>query len=304
MELFIAILGAIALIVGIILIYVASKQIKLTRDENETIQKELTELQLKKIETQSEIDQNNATTLNQRLILHQMQETAKESFEVYHDELEHQYQEVDEEYDELIKRLQDIYDNQQQEILQAIQEQKKALESISATRKAAMDALLKEQEIREKEQFYSLSLDEVDLHEAKVLRSIESELRDPRPVKMIIWQTYYSKRANDLAARVLGTGADVCGIYKITNKLSNLCYIGQAKNIRERWREHMKCGLGIDTPSNNKLYQDMLKDDIDNFTFELLEKCPTQQLDEKESFYIKLYQSKEYGYNSTGGNRK
>lgn len=77
-----------------------------------------------------------------------------------------------------------------------------------------------------------------------------------------------------------------------------MCYIGQAKNIRERFREHLKCGLGIDTPAANKLYQAMLQEGIDNFTFELLEECATANLNEKESFYIDLYNSYDYGYNS------
>ena len=41
------------------------------------------------------------------------------------------------------------------------------------------------------------------------------------------------EKANELAARVLGT-EEKCGIYKITNKTNKLCYIGQAKKIRER----------------------------------------------------------------------
>ena len=77
-----------------------------------------------------------------------------------------------------------------------------------------------------------------------------------------------------------------------------MCYIGQAKNIRERFREHLKCGLGIDTPAANKLYQAMLQEGIDNFTFELLEECTVANLNEKESFYIDLYNSYDYGYNS------
>lgn len=48
----------------------------------------------------------------------------------------------------------------------------------------------------------------------------------------------------------------------------------------------------------------MLKDGVDSFTFELLEACSSQELDEKEKFYIALYQTKEYGYNSTAGNKK
>lgn len=77
-----------------------------------------------------------------------------------------------------------------------------------------------------------------------------------------------------------------------------MCYIGQAKNIRERFREHLKCGLGIDTPAANKLYQAMLQEGVDNFTFELLEECAAANLNEKESFYIDLYNSYDYGYNS------
>ena len=92
-----------------------------------------------------------------------------------------------------------------------------------------------------------------------------------------------------------------CGIYKITNKNNKLCYIGQSKKIRERWREHMKCGIGIDVPANNKLYQAMQKEGLDIFTFELLEKCAAAQLNEKEVFYIALYNSYDYGYNSSKG---
>ena len=106
-----------------------------------------------------------------------------------------------------------------------------------------------------------------------------------------------------MAARVLGPN-EKCGIYKITNKNNKLCYIGQSKKIRERWREHMKCGLGIDAPAANKLYQAMIKEGIDNFTFELLEECSSQLLDEKEAFYISLYNSYNYGYNSNRGNKK
>lgn len=82
-----------------------------------------------------------------------------------------------------------------------------------------------------------------------------------------------------------------------------MCYIGQARNIKERWREHMKCGLGIDAPANNQLYKDMKKQGLSDFTFELLEQCSITELNEKEAFYINAYDSKNYGYNSTNGNK-
>lgn len=66
----------------------------------------------------------------------------------------------------------------------------------------------------------------------------------------------------------------------------------------------MKCGLGIDTPANNKLYQAMKREGIDNFTFEILEECTPANLNEKEAFYIGLYNSYNYGYNSNKGIKK
>ena len=104
-----------------------------------------------------------------------------------------------------------------------------------------------------------------------------------------------------LCNNVLGTGI-VCGIYKITNQLNDMVYIGQAQDVSKRWKDHAKCGLGIDTPVSNKLYTAMIKDGLENFTFELLEKCTNTELNSKEKFYIELYQADKYGYNSKAGN--
>ena len=74
--------------------------------------------------------------------------------------------------------------------------------------------------------------------------------------------------------------------------------------MAKRWKDHAKCGLDIDRPQGNQLYQAMLRDGIWNFSWELLEQCPKDQLDEKEHFYIDLYDSKNYGYNSSIGIKK
>ena len=92
-----------------------------------------------------------------------------------------------------------------------------------------------------------------------------------------------------------------CGIYKITNTINNLVYIGQAVDVATRWKNHAKAGLGIDTPANNKLYKAMQEDGLENFSFELLEECSRAELNEKEKWYISLYQSDQFGYNSNSG---
>ena len=61
--------------------------------------------------------------------------------------------------------------------------------------------------------------------------------------------------------------------------------------------------MGIDTPQGNKLYKAMQEYGVWNFSFEILEECPRDQLNEKEKFFIDLYDSYNYGYNSTRGNK-
>mgnify|MGYP003295236773 CR=1 FL=1 len=48
----------------------------------------------------------------------------------------------------------------------------------------------------------------------------------------------------------------------------------------------------------------MMESGIYNFSFELLEECPSAQLNEKERYYIDLYDSYNYGYNSNRGINK
>lgn len=45
----------------------------------------------------------------------------------------------------------------------------------------------------------------------------------------------------------------------------------------------------------------MHEDGIDSFTFELIESCPREELNKKEKFYIELYQTVDFGYNSQAG---
>lgn len=73
------------------------------------------------------------------------------------------------------------------------------------------------------------------------------------------------------------------GVYKITNKVTNQCYIGQSVNIERRFTEHK-------TPKawgNDSLHNDMKKYGVQNFDFEILEICKPSELLEKELYFIK-----------------
>lgn len=86
------------------------------------------------------------------------------------------------------------------------------------------------------------------------------------------------------------------GIYKITNKNNNKIYIGQSINIEERWKKH------IYSPSNSLIHQAIVKYGVQSFAFEILEECASEQLNEREKYWIAYYNSViPFGYNKTEG---
>ena len=94
------------------------------------------------------------------------------------------------------------------------------------------------------------------------------------------------------------------GIYKITNTISNKIYIGQSINIEKRWGAHRTRPFNSNSTSyNSPLYRAIRKYGISAFTFEVIEECPAELLNQKEQFYIQLYQANEpeFGYNLTAG---
>lgn len=90
------------------------------------------------------------------------------------------------------------------------------------------------------------------------------------------------------------------GIYKITNKINNLSYIGQSTQIEQRFREHKK-SYNWYREKNKKLYKDILEYGINNFSFEILEECSIEELNNKEQYYIKYYNTYPDQYNMTPG---
>ena len=176
------------------------------------------------------------------------------------------------------------------------------LNNLKETRAAAHEALLKEQEIKDNKDNYRLLPSQADLTDARRLEIVKRELNKPRILSMLIWQTYWQPLAKKQFPQILQDKTK-CGIYKITNTITDECYIGQSVDVYKRWCEHCKCGLGIDTPPGNKLYKSIQEYGLENFTFELLTECTQSELNEKERYFIELYQADTFGFNSTGGNR-
>lgn len=230
-------------------------------------------------------------------------EMSKTAFENYCQILENQYKEKEEEYDQFTDALETAYSNLQLKLMQESDEVRADLDKIKASRTAAIEAQIREKQIEDNISFYCLELSDSDKADIAKLEALKPSLNKPRVLSMLIWQTWFQKPLRALAANVVGAN-DKMGIYKITNTVTKECYIGQAVSIKDRWNEHAKCGLGIDTPANNKLYKAMQQYGLWNFSFEVLEECPRDQLNEKERYYIDLYQSYDFGYNSNAGIKK
>ena len=86
------------------------------------------------------------------------------------------------------------------------------------------------------------------------------------------------------------------GIYCIYHIASSKCYVGQSTNIKNRWKYHKY--------SNSKSYINsaIKKHGYDNFSFQILELCETEILDDREMYWIAALDCiVPNGYNLTCG---
>jgi group I intron endonuclease len=72
------------------------------------------------------------------------------------------------------------------------------------------------------------------------------------------------------------------GIYKVTSP-TNKVYIGQSVDIEKRWKDHKNCYEGY------LLQNSLKKHGFENHTFEILEECSAELLNERERFYQDFY---------------
>ena len=169
------------------------------------------------------------------------------------------------------------------------------LADLTAKLNSAVEAAKRAEELRIKQDFYRLQLSSVDVEEISRLREVTPYLRNSEPLNKIIWKVYYEKPYTDLIGRVVGTGVHT-GIYKITNIENQMCYIGQAANIADRWKQHIKRGIGAETPTRNKLYPAMLELGVENFTFEIVEEVERSKLNDREDYWQEYFHAKDFGY--------
>ena len=88
-----------------------------------------------------------------------------------------------------------------------------------------------------------------------------------------------------------------CGIYCITHKETGKQYIGQSVDCFERFKQHTTSKKG-----SGGIKGAIMLEGVCNFTFEILEECPPDKLNEREIFYIgEKGTLSPAGYNLTSG---
>ena len=99
------------------------------------------------------------------------------------------------------------------------------------------------------------------------------------------------------------TSDALCGVYKITNTVNGKVYIGQSINMKTRWKDHVN-SLRRGDSCCTLLQRAWNKYKEESFSFEILEVCSEDELDDVEIKYIELYDAVNNGYNiEPGGNK-
>lgn len=84
-------------------------------------------------------------------------------------------------------------------------------------------------------------------------------------------------------------------IYSIRNKINGKIYIGQTKNLKNRWAAHAAYAKNPEQ-TGQYIHRAMAKHGIQNFEYEVLATCRTREdADEVEKFIISQYRSREIG---------
>ena len=184
------------------------------------------------------------------------------------------------------------YSSQQQKIVDSMLEETKKiqneLEDFRTQREAVNLAILREKELKEKENFYKIVIPENDQEDIEVLKTIGPRLRNREALNKLIYDVFVKRPLNELIKRVTN-GKEISGIYKITYIKTGEAYIGKTTNISTRWQNHIKTACGLEGAARTTFHNRLEQDGIWNYTFEILEEVPKDKLSEREKFYIELY---------------
>lgn len=298
------------LLLGLIIVALAGYTVHLRNDrlkvvsinrerqaENERIESDIERHNLDLMQLKANIDQQNevinslidTATKMRKNAEQQAKESAKTIYARETEKLEKVYQEFEQQKEKELA-----------EIAQQVLVEQDKLEQLEAKQLAYIQAQQRQEESAANQDYYRLTIDDLSVNDISLLRELQTRFFKKEAIDKLIWETYYKPSYDALMSKLFPKTSKVCGIYKITNLITGQAYIGQSVDIKERFRQHIKTSLAYG-PATNKLYQAMQKSGQHNFMFEVLEEVPRAQLNERETYWIEFYKTKDYGLNSTRG---
>ena len=222
MQIIAIICGSIAIICSIIAIIFCSKRtIQLNIQQQEYLQK----LSEKIIDASHQVEIITKNMKKERQKAEQEQQKIEKEIQFYKNSAEKE-----------AKQLQELQDKKSIIITElgiGLKEKDKLNEDIKKlknTLAAATENDVRERQKKEKINFYKLSISDEDLADVEMLEKLKISFHKPVVLSKLIWTQYFQKQMTELCDRVLGKKT-ICGIYKITNLLTEQCYIGQSVKI-------------------------------------------------------------------------
>lgn len=91
-------------------------------------------------------------------------------------------------------------------------------------------------------------------------------------------------------------------IYKVTNKVNGKMYIGQTtRTIEQRWKQHVYSSFSDSTFDKGPFHLAIKKYGVEAFIVEQVEKCRDEDLNSRETYWIRHFNTLDSGYNITIG---
>lgn len=221
-----------------------------------------------------------------------IQKLKSDTDKLYRKALEEKYKNLEENAQQEFQAKQRSYNNELSYL-------KKELEDFRSRRDAINEAIRRERELIEKEDFYKIQLTQNDIEDIKLLDSMRNHLCHKEVLPKVIWESIARRPTSEMIKRVVGQ--KVGGIYKITYIPTGEAYIGRTVNFKDRWQAHIQTALGMEKVASSTLHTHMARNGIWNYSFEILEEVPKDKQSEREKFYIDLYGTQKQLNMKAGG---
>lgn len=221
-----------------------------------------------------------------------IQKLKSDTDKLYRKALEEKYKNLEENAQQEFQAKQRSYNNELSYL-------RKELEDFRSRRDAVNEAIRRERELIEKEDFYKIQLTQNDIGDIKLLDSMRNYLCHKEVLPKVIWESIARRPVNEMIKRVVGQ--KVGGIYKITYIPTGEAYIGRTVNFKDRWQAHIQTALGMEKVASSTLHTHMARNGIWNYNFEILEEVPKEKQREREKFYIDLYGTQKQLNMKAGG---